>query len=99
MAAPFYVESELLAVHSFKDTARCTGIELCEKPHRLLPYRQLNWNRDSIPGLRAVVMRMVKRKCCRQILPPCEVGFLRWLDPCDERGSHVVSNGRVNFAR
>ncbi len=99
LLAAFYIESELLAVHAFEDTTRRARIELCVKPHCPSPYRQLNWNRDSIPGSGAIIMRMAECECRRQILPPCEVGFVPRLDACDEWDPFAVSNGRVHFLR
>lgn len=97
--ATFYVEPELLPIHSFEDAVIGPRIELGEKSHRLSAHRQFNWNRDSTGALRAVVMRAPEDECCRQILPPRKVNFVLGLDARHKRGRFVTGDGRVHFRR
>ena len=95
----FYVEPELLPIHSLEDTVIGPRIKLGEKPHRLSAYRQFNWNRDSSCALLAVIMRAPECECCCQVLPPCEVNYVPGLDARHKRGPSVTGDGCVDFPR
>ena len=95
--ATFYVEPQLLAVHSFEDTVSGPGIQLGEKPHRLSVCR--NRNRDPSFALLAVVVRVSECERCRQTLPPCKVNFVLGFDAGHKRRLTAIGDGCVNFLR
>lgn len=97
--ATLYVESQLLAIRSFKDTVSGPRIKLGEKPHRFSAGLQCYRNSDPSPASGAVVMRASECERCRQVLPPCKVDFVLGLDAGHKRGASVIGDGRVDFSR